>query len=122
MPWIPEGARPDLLAAIPASQWNAWADGAPIGTAPHRQLRTVWEMRLNRSFVSLGGIAYTTGMKGQLQEVDEDKQMAKIYIQGVTDRQGSTDQWVPLSYVDKGKAYHGHSIEPAVAQSKVGGH
>jgi hypothetical protein len=44
--WTMSGASEDapckLLAAITASQWSAWVDEAPFGTALHHKASTVY--------------------------------------------------------------------------------
>jgi hypothetical protein len=105
MAWLPENAQHDLLAAVPAAQWNDWADGAPIGIDPHRQPPSVWGCRINANYMGTDGVQYKKGMQGQLLEWN-NKGFAKIFIRGVTEGNGFTNRWILQKFVDKGKPWH----------------
>ncbi|KAF2124989.1 hypothetical protein P153DRAFT_389843 [Dothidotthia symphoricarpi CBS 119687] len=100
MPFLPMGAPHDILAHIEPGQWGAWADGAPMGSAPHLRQSCV----VNKDFL-YEGIQYRKGLRGffvEEQTAENGTTMVKISIEGVTvngyrDIEG---KWVPKANVD----------------------
>jgi hypothetical protein len=113
MPWLPPGKPHTLLAGIPASSWNAWADGERVGPPPHTIRATVYGCVLNRDFSDPSEnppIQYKKGMQGQLLEesasnANPPRMLAKVFIRGITEGPGFTNRWVPLEYVTKDKPW-----------------
>jgi hypothetical protein len=104
MAWLPENSRHDLLAAIPADQWNAWADGASIDRPRPPQ---IYGCRINTDFADTSevpNIIYKKGMQGQFLGLSE-KGNAQIFIRGVTEGKGFNNRYVPAKFVDKGKRW-----------------
>jgi hypothetical protein len=110
MPWLPEDAPHDLLAAVSPEQWNAWADGAPIGPPPHLRVECACEISedFDDDRDKNDVIEYKKGMQGRLFECGtvDGVEMAKIYITGITEgKSGVWERLVPLKYIIKGKPW-----------------
>jgi hypothetical protein len=102
MPWIPIDAHPNLLAAISGDQWNTWANGGDIGPAPHQQRPAIVACQVNQSITSPDGIKYKKGMQGQFLGLNDKGDLAKVFIQGVTEGDGFTNRYIPKQYINKG--------------------
>lgn len=105
MPWIPEDAPYNLLNSVSAS-WNEWADGGSLDTAPHRKAPEVFACRILETGVDPNGIRFERGMEGQyLGMSDKHLDMARIFIQGVTEGDGFTNRVYPRKYLEIGKPW-----------------
>ncbi|KAI4604615.1 hypothetical protein J4E80_011014 [Alternaria sp. BMP 0032] len=107
MAWVPSNAPQNILAAVSAPTWNAWADGSSLNVPPHRQTLT-YAFRLNTSFDSPHpeNIKYKKGMQGQFLGLHAtNKTLARIFIQGVTEGDTSRHRFVPVKFLDKGKPW-----------------
>jgi hypothetical protein len=108
MAWVPSNAPPNLLAAVSASIWNAWADGSSLNDPPHRQTQTVYAFRINKSFDSPSpeNIKHKKGMQGQVLGLSENnRDLARIFIQGVTEGDNFKNRFVPAKFLDVGKPW-----------------
>ncbi|USP82788.1 hypothetical protein yc1106_10062 [Curvularia clavata] len=108
MAWVPSGTPNTIFHGMTAEQWQNIIYGGSLdfSTAPHRQEQVVYACEIVKPFKDKGGaISYTKGMQGQLCEVDEKRKLGKIYIRGVTERDGITHRWVPLGFISRGKRW-----------------
>ncbi|KAF2125477.1 hypothetical protein P153DRAFT_113999 [Dothidotthia symphoricarpi CBS 119687] len=112
MPHLPPGASRNLVSAIPTKQWMDWADGKPIGPAPHTIRPTEYGCMINRDFIDDNDkndiISYKKGMQGHFLEErfsNVNTKVAKIYIRGVTDSKEYPNRWVPRAFIDVGQPW-----------------
>jgi hypothetical protein len=107
MVWLPVGAPHNVLKAVkPSSKWSEWADGAGLGTAPHKQRPQEYACVINKDFRDTSSnIQYKKGMQGRLLEEksnDQGVRLARVFIQGVTEGKGFTNRIIPRMNIDKG--------------------
>jgi hypothetical protein len=107
MAWVPDDATEDIFGENSAAIFHYFYYGGSMdmSTAPHRQEPKIYGCRITEDFEMSDGIRYKKGMEGQFSEMDEEKQMIKVFIMGVTESQGETHRWVPLKFVEKGNRW-----------------
>ncbi|KAJ8106933.1 hypothetical protein OPT61_g9213 [Boeremia exigua] len=87
-------------------QGNAWANGEPVGIAPHRQSDTVFACRVIKDVTDPTGLRFRRGMQGQyLGMSPECKDVAMVFIQGVTEGDGFNNRSIPRSCIELGKPW-----------------
>lgn len=105
MPWIPEFVPRTLLAPV-STPWNKWVDGESLDTAPHHKPPEVFACRILKTLKDPNGIQYKKGMEGQfLGMSDKHPDMARIFIQGVTEGDGFTNRVFPRQHLEIGKPW-----------------